>query len=85
MLGLEAHTTQPLELHLAYSCCGVLTLQAELVAAMNSLAARQEQLVDAITQLSTHVSSLSSQQQEQQQQEQHKHLPQPGVSTIPWI
>lgn len=47
---------------------------------VNSLAARQDQLAEAITQLTAAVQSLGA----DKQQQQHKY-PLAGVSTIPWI
>jgi hypothetical protein len=56
-------------------------LQADLALVVNSLAARQDQLAEAITQLTAAVQSLAADKQQQQQQQ----YPLAGACTIPWI
>lgn len=56
--------------------------QADLALVVNSLAARQDQLAEAITQLTAAVQSLAADKQQQQQQQQY---PLAGACTIPWI
>lgn len=65
------------------TCCA---LQEEIAMVASSLAARQDQLAEAITQLTAAVQSLSVGKQEQQEQhEQHMMYPVSGVAMIPWI
>lgn len=63
-----------------YFCDLLLLVQADLAVVVNSLAARQDQLAEAITQLTVAVQGFSANKQQQQQQ-----FPLPGVSMIPWI
>lgn len=62
------------------ACVAHLALQEDLALVVNSLAARQDQLAEAITQLTAAVQSLGADKQQQQHQ-----YPLAGVSTIPWI
>jgi hypothetical protein len=62
----------------------VLLVQADLTLVVTSLAARQDQLAEAITQLTVAVQGLSANKLQQQQQQQQQ-FPLPGVSIIPWI
>lgn len=61
-------------------CCA---LQEEIATVASSLAARQDQLAEAITQLTAAVQSLSV--GKQQQHEQHIMYPVSGIAMIPWI
>jgi uncharacterized protein YoxC len=54
-------------------------LQADFAAVVNSLAARQDQLAEAVTQLAEAVQNLNASKQQQQQHAMS------GVSMIPWI
>jgi hypothetical protein len=59
----------------------LLLLQADLAVVVTSLASRQDQLAEAVTQLTEAVQSLAVSKQQQQQQ-QYTHA---DVSMIPWI